>query len=538
MERRNFHETGILENLVEQVDESTLTGTDTCTAEAGGRSTEGKVIGGHYEVLSVIGSGGMSTVYKARHSLLDRPVAIKIIHPANLIDTKALLRLKQEAQAATRLSHQNVVSVREFGLDSEGFPFLVMDYIDGKPLSQVIDEKKCLGAEITRTLISQVSAGLAHAHDRGIIHRDIKPSNIILSKNDAGADEVKIVDFGIAKSLASEKAVNLTQTGEVFGTPNYMSPEQCLGRSVDARSDIYSLGCLLYECLHGYPPFSGDSSIEVIMKHVTGAQITFDKNKTPAYLEELILKCMEREPARRFCSVAEFQRALMANQSEKNSSPFQQMRILSKRFGRTKGNTTITVFIAMIGLSALIYSSFPLWTSLRPGQNQVESANQAVLADELVKRAAIQRYLEEKEVLTQAVNLNRQVRSGKDPAFAQSLNNLAACYYNLDKYDESMKLCEEGLRLWKDVDDPRLDAVKAQSAIRLGLIHHSKGDYALSQNFYLKALPGYERGGVLYNKTVLANFLDCIAKNYEDLGDPAKATQYRQRANRERVAQP
>lgn len=222
-------------------------------------SLVGKTIAGHYEIVSFLGEGGMSTVYKAKHILLDSIRAIKILHLPRAGDGKILQRFQQEAKASFFLSHPNIVRVYDFGIEpSMQQPYLVMDCLEGKPLSNVL-ENEPISSERAINIISQVCNALEHAHTKGIVHRDIKPANIILSKDASGGEIAQLVDFGIAKLINPEEGNDLTQTGEVFGTPLYMSPEQCLGRNVDKRSDIYSLGCVMYECLAGKPPFQGAS---------------------------------------------------------------------------------------------------------------------------------------------------------------------------------------------------------------------------------------------------------------------------------------
>ena len=230
----------------------------------------GMIVGGHYEILSRIGEGGMSVVYKARHQLLNKIVAIKVLKPFLAMDQVKLARFQQEALSVYRLEHPNIIRVYHFEIPKHE-PFLVMDFLDGKPLSEIIVGEGNLPLERCISIFSQVCAGLQHAHEAGVIHRDIKPSNIIISRNEDGTDSVKIVDFGIAKVLDSETdggIQGVTQAGEVFGSPLYMSPEQCAAKHVDARSDVYSSACVLYECLTGEPPFLGATALDTMQMHV------------------------------------------------------------------------------------------------------------------------------------------------------------------------------------------------------------------------------------------------------------------------------
>lgn len=276
----------------------------------------GKIIGGHYVILELIGEGGMSRVYKATHMLLNRTVALKYILPRFVYDLPSVKRFQQEAQAATALKHPNICAVNEFGIDSEGRSYLVMDYIDGISLAQVLDREKCLPVERALEIFAQVSQGLEHAHSKGVVHRDITPGNIVIV-DENGSECVKLVDFGIAKLVKAEgdDKPNLTKTGEIFGTPSYMSPEQCLGKNVDTRSDIYSLGCVLYETITGTPPFTGESSMEVMMAHINGNPPAIPVTMAQQRVRNVVEQCMKKDAAQRYQSVSELREDLLAVQS-------------------------------------------------------------------------------------------------------------------------------------------------------------------------------------------------------------------------------
>lgn len=263
-----------------------------------------------YRIISLLGRGGMSSVYKAQHILLGNTVAIKVLHPKNLMDAAAINRFKQEAAAASRLSHPNIISVHDFDVD-EGRPFQAMDCLEGISLDQELRAHGPLPVARAVHIWLQICSAMRHAHSHGIIHRDLKPTNVMLVNQDGDRDFVKIVDFGIAKILpqAGEAVHQLTQTGEVFGSPWYMSPEQCLGKRVDARSDIYSMGCLIYETLVGKPPFEGDSVLETIHKHVNEpapsvASAVKDRS-AGARLDHLLGKAMAKDPDERYQSMEE-----------------------------------------------------------------------------------------------------------------------------------------------------------------------------------------------------------------------------------------
>ncbi len=306
----------------------------------------GKTIGGHYLILSRLGSGGMSVVYAAKHLLLDKTVAIKIISAGHAIDGKALMRFQQEAKASTALNHQNIAAVSEFGQDKDGSPFLVMEYVKGKSLSEIIREEGKLTQERSVVILLQLCDALHYAHEKQVIHRDIKPANIIITTDSSGSEMAKIVDFGIAKIL-SKDGTDLTQTGETFGTPSYMSPEQCHGKSVDRRSDIYSLGCVFEEMLSGSPPFVAESSLETLMMHV---------NETPTVrhssaVNQVILRALEKQPGDRFQTANEMAAAVRA--LSQDNRILVQSQVPSRR--REAMGFMVAGFVTAIVLSVVTY---------------------------------------------------------------------------------------------------------------------------------------------------------------------------------------
>ena len=316
----------------------------------------GTIMADRLEITGLLGRGGMSSVYKAKHLLLDREVAVKVIQKT---DSTAALRFKQEAKAATSLSHPNIAGVREFGVNAQGQPYLVMDYVEGKTLSDLIKENGTLSTERTADLMSQICSGLAHAHKQNIIHRDLKPANVIITTGSDGRDVLKIVDFGIAKIIEDEAQASLTQTGEIFGTPHYMSPEQGQGAPVDARSDVYSLGCMMYECLTGKPPYAGANAIEIILKHTSADIPSLRSLNVVSRLEPVVHCCLSKDPAHRYQSAAELNEDIVATQP-KNWS---QRRSKEISVG-TKKKIAVGVGAAVLFFSVAAF--FAVWPVVRP----------------------------------------------------------------------------------------------------------------------------------------------------------------------------
>lgn len=276
-------------------------------------SLVGTVLADKYEILAVLGRGGMSVVYKARHLLMKKAVAIKVLLPQLVLNPQSLKRFQQEAEAASCLSHPNVITVYDFGVSEHGLPYLVMDLLHGQSLAEAVKEKGALDVQRALDIFVQACSALGEAHRKGVIHRDLKPSNIMLVLTDSGSESVKIVDFGIAKVLPQEgeEFQKLTQTGEIFGSPFYMSPEQCMGLKLDARSDIYSFGCLMYETLTGKPPLVGAHTLDTMFKHMNETPQGLTNLKCEAHvrerLEMVIFKALAKTPDQRYQSMKELE---------------------------------------------------------------------------------------------------------------------------------------------------------------------------------------------------------------------------------------
>ena len=265
-----------------------------------------RVFSERYELNHLIARGGMAEVYRAHDRLLDRPVALKVLFPELSVDRSLVERFRREAQAAANLSHPNIVPVFDWGEDS-GTYFIVMEFIDGRPLSSILKTAGTLSAERTADVGAHVAAALGYAHKHGVIHRDVKPGNVLIT--DEG--QVKVTDFGIARAINTEES--LTQTGAVMGTATYFSPEQAEGIGVDGRSDLYSLGVVLFEMVTGRPPFLGDTPVAVASKHVRDhppAPRELNPSIPPTF-EAIILKAMAKDPAHRYGTAEELRADLL-----------------------------------------------------------------------------------------------------------------------------------------------------------------------------------------------------------------------------------
>src|SRR3954470_3306784 len=277
-----------------------------------------EILSGQFRVLEKIGTGGMGSVYKASQPAMNRMVAIKILHP-KLAGRKDLTsRFRREARAMSQLTHPNTAKAFMYGeAEEDGSLYIVMEVLEGKNLNQTVRKEGPMPPERAIPILIQVCGALQEAHDLGIVHRDLKPENIFLSKQGGIQDYPKVLDFGLAKVTEQQMqpgSVILTQEGMVFGTPEFMSPEQAQGKTLDARSDIYSLAVILYEVLTGKLPFSARTPMEYIQKHVTDPIIELSDRvpdrKFPPGLDAVLARALSKKPEQRYQTAAEFAEAL------------------------------------------------------------------------------------------------------------------------------------------------------------------------------------------------------------------------------------
>lgn len=286
---------------------------------------EGRRLADRYSIKQRLGTGGMGVVYLAWHELMERWVAIKMLKQSFVEDQMSVKRFQQEAKAASRLKHPNVITLHDFGVTNTGQPYMVMDYLVGydkeheaKSLSQFLKEAGQLPVEKCIHIISQACEALDHAHRQGVIHRDVKPANIMIVPTEEDHLAVKVVDFGVAKLLPinnlSAESQGLTQIGEVCGSPVYMSPEQCMGQALDSRADIYSMGVVLYECITGKLPLIGKNMVETMSKHMNETPPSFSTVRSDLFIpdrfEQVVMRALAKSPHSRQQSMAELAQEL------------------------------------------------------------------------------------------------------------------------------------------------------------------------------------------------------------------------------------
>jgi serine/threonine-protein kinase len=270
----------------------------------------GQVVDGRYRIEAQIGEGGMGVVYRARHVVLDKPLALKILRTAMAKESESVQRFINEAKAASSIGHPNIVDISDFGRLKSGEVYFVMEYLEGRTLSElIVSDGGRLEASKVVHVLTQIASALAAAHAQGIIHRDLKPDNILVVSKGGDPLCVKVLDFGIAKVVGANS--KLTRTGIVFGTPHYMAPEQAMGKAVDGRTDLYALGVIAYELCTGEPPFDADTFMGVVTKHMQEAVEPPSKRLesfSSQYqgFEPIILKALAKKPAQRYPTMHAF----------------------------------------------------------------------------------------------------------------------------------------------------------------------------------------------------------------------------------------
>lgn len=422
-----------------------------------------------YELLGTIGSGGMGVIYKARNKILNKIVAIKTLHP-HLTTPEALRRFQREGKAAGNLRHPNIITIYDLGITDQGSAYMVMEFIQGRTLADMLKQGGPLNLNTFFEVFAQVCDALDYAHANGVLHRDIKPSNIMLNASAQGALDVRILDFGIAKFAEADnrESQHLTRTGEAIGSPLYMSPEQSIGSGIDQRSDLYSLGCVMYEALCGLTPHEGATALATMMKHLKDQplslkEISLGSVEVPAAVEALVMKLLAKSPEDRFQTMDEVRHELLATQQNhatrgKNRSMPVADKVKKSLPGRSARPRIVSFALVCISVTALVEFGVILlnWSKISPPES-LKSGSKTVATDEpdkTVKPIDSNTFETVLEARGKEEKLDRNaINKIDDPiarAFKEKCSEAVSC---ADKHAKE-QLCEQALQQWNGIVNP------------------------------------------------------------------------------------
>ncbi len=413
----------------------------------------GVIIDSRYEILELLGAGGMGTVYKARHLDLNRLAAIKVLHPRYTADAGAVRRFQREARIISKLKHENILSIFGFG-GFEQSVYLAMEYVQGVSLGQLVFERKAIQPGEALQYFVQIADAMQHAHDNGVLHRDLKPDNVMMVVSENSDVSPRVVDFGLAKLLDGSDRQRLTRTGEVVGDPRYMSPEQCRGEELDGRSDIYSFGCLMYEVLTGQVPYNLEDPVAIMHNHVSSQPAPFArKQNLPLALESICFKAMTKNRNQRYGSFD----AVKVDLERFAKDPNVQIKVPKNKgaWGLCLGDRATVIAVSAIS-TVLIGVAFGAWTNwdLLNAQARYRFAGSA--AEKSRASLALANYYEKKDDFKAAVPLYQETQqlalAANDDAGVMAANaGLARSFGAQQLRDEArlayLKVLEQGLTL-------------------------------------------------------------------------------------------
>ncbi len=412
------------------------------------------------EILSLLGKGGMSLVYKARQRELNRIVAVKVLARQTEAGIK---RFQKEAKLTSSLNHPNIVKTISFGVSENSQPYLVMEYLEGASLADEMKNNGRLKLQKFRDVFMPALSALDHAHQAGLVHRDIKPGNIMLCRNDLGDETVKIVDFGIAKVTdeAQSKSPGITSSCAILGSPAYMSPEQCQGKSVDNRSDLYSMACVMYETLRGEPPFTAASAIELMQKHSIAAPPTVSELSRQLdirkELAEVTLWGLAKDPSERPQSASEFAKKLNAVLERITLDKVPRLIVPGIRGSLSKSLPLVLIALALVAASASI-----VWFQLR--QHTLAVVNKIEHQQKKVAALSVDEKIE-KQLKEKLARIEKKYGENSIKGF-ETISELGDFYLQKHKYAQAIV----ALRQAKAIADSKLSPNNAAAMKNLALL--------------------------------------------------------------------
>lgn len=414
-----------------------------------------ELIADRYQMIGVIGEGGWSTVYKAKDIKLNRLVAVKLLHRHLVSSPEKVKRFQQEAESAAQMAHNNVVVTYDYGMMPDGQPYIVMELLQGRSLQTVLNEEGRLPYQKLIDFMLPVCEGMHAAHEKGLVHRDLKPGNIFVTRNLQGDQVVKVVDFGLAKVVETGQglaAASLTETGATLGTPAYMSPEQCMGRLLDRRSDIYAIGCIMYEALMGEKPFVGETPFDCMLKHLNEPPLSFANQHSPVSmppsLERAVFRCLAKNPVHRFQTARDLSTELRRAAVESCATPLGQSTI--SNIIAPQNRTWMKAATAALAAAVLIAGGLAIYNTFSREDKQAKKEVPDRTAASLVP---LNRMLDETSL---SIIDSRRIN---DDILAERLKTYAG-YQDLDLSDS--KVSDKGIALLKGA--PRLKTLVLRRA--------------------------------------------------------------------------
>jgi tetratricopeptide (TPR) repeat protein len=522
----------------------------------------GKVINNKYEVLDKLGGGGMGVVYRARHKELHRDYAVKFLLSSGPygFDARQLARFEREARAASGLHHQNLIAITDFGTTDDGMPYLVMDLVRGDTVSDVIEKSGRIAAPEALEIAKQVCEGLEYAHGKGVIHRDLKPSNLMITRKE-GALNVRILDFGIAKFGEDETDAGmktLTQTGEIVGSPAYMSPEQAMGTKLDARSDIYALGCVLFEMLTGRAVFQGDSPLAIVVQHLNSDAPSVrdlrEGRNVPAAIEKIVRQTLQKKPEDRYQSVADLHSDLKrASAGQALENEFATGRQLRRKFLSKSGKLAIAAIVVLAVLAIAIFFNMLVGTVFwRPKwkeafiQAGASHGDIAALQYDVAMKEAAQAGLSHDDIrslqLQLMIDLNHEnetdavqhvaedvVKTGKDErtsVMARIYDQCAEAHLTARQFPQAVREAKYAIELKQWLKEPAVPL--SQSMGRLGQIYRASHQFRLAEQIDFEAIKLLQNAGV--RDVQESNLYFQLGNVYDDQHRPREALEFTTRA--------
>jgi tRNA A-37 threonylcarbamoyl transferase component Bud32/tetratricopeptide (TPR) repeat protein len=507
----------------------------------------GAVLDERFKLLEVLGAGGTSVVYKAHHITADRIVAVKVLHPHLAADEQSFARFRQETVAISTLEHPNIVKVFAFGItDDSKIVYAAMEFIDGRSLAQVLRDSGAMPIKRALNIFIQATGAIAFAHEKGILHRDLKTNNIMIVNEDDREERALIVDFGLAKIRRTDEfAQHLTQTGEVIGSPYSMSPEQCGNIEIDERSDIYSMGCVLYEAVTGRTVFTGETPLSILYKHTTEepippARYSDEFTKYPQ-LQPVILKCLNKDPSQRFSTMAALHDKLVRIEdgtADADPDAARNAMFLAKRKKYFVTACGVALITPIIGL--FLYCLMPEavraqcefhWLNFK--EFVVGNTSRRLM----VERRELEEVLVRNRLYKEAIHLgNRNAAAGeaRDPSKysverGEPIAQLAAIYAAAGEHATAKSLHDTA---WDILQTIAKDATKnvydrrraitallemytdshRQNPTELGVLNTTLGDLYMSEHKYVNAIEQYNRG--LCSQAEEKEHKNCFARRH------------------------